>query len=231
MKDLRAIDAIAFDLDGTLVDSAPDIAHALNTALREGGWPAFDLGTVRAWIGDGPDALIERALAAHGQPQPSAELRARLRTAFDIATLSAPLDHGSVFDNIEPVLKELATLMPLVVVTNKPTALARAVLAAAGLLQHLCEVHGADAPEQRKPSPLLLQAAAQRLGLRPEQILMVGDGPADVRAARAAGCTPALVDWGYAHAAVDDDPQTWRVRTPLHLLGRVLLDSAAAARH
>jgi phosphoglycolate phosphatase len=223
--------AIAFDLDGTLVDSAPDIAHALNTALRQAGLAGFDLQTVRGWIGDGPDTLIRHALAALGRPDAPAELRARLRVAFDIATLSAPLDHGAVFDGIEPALRQLARRMPLVVVTNKPTALARAVLAAARLLPHLCDVHGADVPEQRKPSPLLLQAAARRLGLRPDQMLMVGDGPADVHAARAAGCAAALVDWGYAHAAVDDDAQLWRVRSPHHLLGRVLLDGATAARH
>jgi phosphoglycolate phosphatase len=220
------IAAIAFDLDGTLVDSAPDIAHALNAALRGAGLDAFDLQTVRTWIGDGPDTLIGHALAAQGVVGVPVELRTRLRAAFDIATLAAPLDHGTVFDDIEPVLAQLSAVMPLVVVTNKPTALARAVLAAARLLPHLCAVHGADAPEQRKPSPLLLQAAARQLGLRPQQMLMVGDGPADVHAAHAAGCTPALVDWGYAHAAVGADPHLWRVRTPQHLLGSVLLGRA-----
>jgi phosphoglycolate phosphatase len=118
--------------------------------------------------------------------------------------------------------------MPLVVVTNKPTALAQAVLAAARLLPHVCAVFGADAPGQRKPAPHLLLAAARRLGVVPERLLMVGDGPADVCAARAAGCGAALVDWGYAHAAVADDGQPlWHVRTPHQLLGCALLDACA----
>jgi phosphoglycolate phosphatase len=223
------ISAIAFDLDGTLVDSAPDVAHAVNTALRDAGLCTFDEPTVRGWIGDGPDALIHRALVAQGQPQAPLKLYARLRAAFDIATLAAPLDHGAVYDGIEAVLAQLSRAMPLVVVTNKPTALARAVLAAARLSPYLSEVHGADAPQQRKPSPVLLHAAARRLGLRPQQLLMVGDGPADMRAACAAGCPAALVGWGYGHADVDDDPRPWRVRTPLQLLGGLLPRGTAGA--
>jgi phosphoglycolate phosphatase len=231
IDDLTAFDAIAFDLDGTLVDSAPDISNALNTALREAGLRSFDLHTVRAWIGDGPDVLIGHALAAQGHADASPELRSRLRAAFDAVTLAAPLGHGVVFEGIEPVLVQLARVMPLVVVTNKPTPLAAAVLAAARLLPHVCSVHGADTPEQRKPSPLLLQAAARRLGLPANRMLMVGDGPADIGAARAAGCAAALVDWGYAHAAVDSsDARLWRVRSPEHLLGSVPLDPAAARR-
>lgn len=228
MGALNHHDAIAFDLDGTLVDSAPDIAHALNTALREAGLRSFDLQSVRAWIGDGPDVLIAHALAAQGHQQASAELRAQLRSAFDAVTLQAPLGRGVVFEGIEHVVTQLARVMPLVVVTNKPTPLARAVLAAARLLPHVCGVFGADTAELRKPSPLLLQAAARQLGLRADRILMVGDGPADIRAARAAGCGAALVDWGYGHAAVlHEEPQPWRVRTPHHLLGCALLDAAA----
>ena len=255
MNAVTAFDAIAFDLDGTLVDSAPDIAHALNTALREAGLRSFDLHTVRAWIGDGPDVLIGHALAAQGHEparppegriparrdgakrqgcpnqDASPELRSRLRAAFDAVTLAAPLGHGVVFEGIEAVLIQLARVMPLVVVTNKPTPLAAAVLAAARLLPHVCSVHGADTPEQRKPSPLLLQAAARRLDLPTSRMLMVGDGPADFGAGRAAGCAAALVDWGYAHAAVDSsDARLWRVRSPEHLLGGMLLDTAAA-RH
>jgi phosphoglycolate phosphatase len=213
-------DAIAFDLDGTLVDSAPDIAKALNTALREAGLRSVDLRTVRAWIGDGPDVLVGHALAAQGHEDASPELRASLRAAFDAATLAAPLGEGVVFNGIEAVLTQLARVMPLVVVTNKPTPLAAAVLRAARLLPHVCAVHGADTPEQRKPSPLLLQAAARQLGLPTNRMLMVGDGPADIGAARAAGCAAALVDWGYAHASVDrSDALLWRVRSPEHLLG------------
>jgi phosphoglycolate phosphatase len=218
--------AIAFDLDGTLVDTAPDIAHALNTALHEAALAPFDERTVRSWIGDGPDALIRRALAARGRADDSDVLHRRLRAAFDIATLAAPLERGAVFDGIVPVLQQLARCLPLCVVTNKPTVLARAVLAAAGLLQHVCGVHGADAPAQRKPSPLLLHAAALSHGVAPGRWLMVGDGAADVQAAHAAGFRAAMAEWGYGAPALPADARVWRLRTPRQLL-RILSRSGA----
>lgn len=219
MKDLRAIEAIAFDLDGTLVDSAPDIRHALNAALEEAGLGHFDLDTVRAWIGDGPDALIAQALCWHGIDGDDAT-RARLRHAFDAYTLAMPLQSGGVFHGIAELVAGLAGRLPMVVVTNKPTALARAVLGAAGLLPFLSGVHGADAADQRKPAPFLLRAAAQRLGVAPEHLLMVGDAPPDLLAAQAAGCPAALVAWGYGGHAIAKalPPWAWRVETPQQLL-------------
>ena len=219
-KDLSGIDAIAFDLDGTLVDSAPDIRVALNAALEEAGLERFDLDTVRAWIGDGPDALILQALRRQDLGGSEA-LRTRLRKSFDTATLAAPLKHGSVFEGIAELVDGLRRALPMVVVTNKPTPLARAVLDAAGLLQPMAGVFGADAAAQRKPAPFLLQAAARQLGVKPARLLMVGDGPADLLAAQAAGSPAALVAWGYGgHAALDAaaEAPAWRVATPQQLL-------------
>lgn len=210
----HGIAAIAFDLDGTLVDSAPDIRHALNTALGAASLPGFALDTVRAWVGDGPDALIQRALAQHGVGG-DATLHGRLRQAFDAATLAAPLRFGHVFDGIATLVAGLHGALPMVVVTNKPTPLARAVLDAAGLLPAMAAVHGADTAAQRKPAPVLLQAAARKLDVAPARLLMVGDGPADLLAAQAAGAPAALVAWGYGGHA---DAPAWRVATPLELL-------------
>ncbi len=200
--DLRPISAVAFDLDGTLIDSAPDIGHAVNTALAAAGLKRFDLATVRAWIGDGPDALIARALEAQGVSPDDPALRQSLRAGFNAATLAAPLAHGHVFPGIADLLRRLsAHRYPLAVVTNKPTQLARAVLEAAGLLPWLSHVQGADSTTQRKPSPVMLQTTAAHLGISPSNLLMVGDAPPDMLAALAAGCPVALVGWGYgAHA-------------------------------
>ena len=214
--------AIAFDLDGTLIDSAPDIAHALDAALRQENLPGFDLDTVRGWIGDGPDVLIARALARHGAASTDQALRLRLRAAFDAATLLAPLVHGIVYDGIAALLAQLQETLPLVVVTNKPSALARAVLSAAGLLTHFSAVHGADTPAQRKPAPVMLEAAVLRLGLERGQLLMVGDSPADLQSARLAGCPACLVNWGYGVAHVPEDADLWRIDTPGELLAQVL---------
>jgi phosphoglycolate phosphatase len=218
MIDLDPIEAIAFDLDGTLVDSAPDIAAALDAALMNAGLQRFDLATVRAWVGDGPDALIVRALAAQGLPQAPAGLRSSLRRDFDAYTLAAPLALGAVFTGIGDLLACLHRHFPMAVVTNKPSHLARAVLHAAGLIDFTVSVHGADTPELRKPAPGLLIAAAERLAVPRERLLMVGDGLADMLAAHNARCPAALVAWGYGAEAVPPDLHPWRVAEPQQLL-------------
>jgi phosphoglycolate phosphatase len=211
------VQAIAFDLDGTLVDSAPDIGHALNQALQAAGLRGFDLQQVRGWIGDGPDLLIARALAALRQD--GAALRRRLRQGFDQATLAAPLAHGAVYDGILPMLLQLQGVLPLVVVTNKPGALARAVLQAAGLLPHFAAVHGADTAELRKPAPALLHRAAAQLDLGSGQLLMVGDSAADIGCAHAAGATAVWAGWGYGRLHTLPQPPRWRIEHPLELRG------------
>lgn len=216
--DLRIVRAVAFDLDGTLVDSAPDIQHALNDALKKEGLQRFDLDLVRGWIGDGPDVLIARALAHQGLADADEEFRARLRRWFDAATLAAPLAGGTVYPGILDLVSGLRRLLPMVAVTNKPTPLARAVLDAAGVLPFLDGVHGADAPALRKPAPAMLLAACERLGVEPRQMLMVGDSEPDMRSAQAAGCPAMLVTWGYGHEKLNGWPAQLRVDTPEHLL-------------
>jgi len=215
---LNNIRAIAFDLDGTLVDSAPDIHHALNVGLLDAGLDAVDLDTTRSWVGGGPDLLIRRALAHFGIADPDGRLQARLRQRFDDATLASPLSHGSVYDGIAEMIEGLYAPFPLAVVTNKPTHLARAVLGAAGLLPFISSVHGGDRTEHLKPSPALLLAAGQQLHVKPDQLLMVGDSSADLLAARAAGCPVVLVGWGYGAHALPDGIEPWHVGSPLQLL-------------
>jgi phosphoglycolate phosphatase len=212
------IRAVAFDLDGTLVDSAPDIGHALNEALREAGLPRVEMPQVRAWIGDGPDALIERALQAMGREAPP-PLRQALRQAFDRVTLQQPLAHGALFDGIAALLQRLRPAWPLAVVTNKPSRLARAVLDAAGVLAHFGSVHGADVAAWRKPAPHLLRQAAHELGLPVHELLMVGDSAADLGAAAAAGAPAAFAGWGYGAPTAAPRWQLTRPEDLLRILG------------
>jgi phosphoglycolate phosphatase len=103
-----------------------------------------------------------------------------------------------------------------VVVTNKPSHLARAVLDAAGVLPHFAAVHGADVPAWRKPAPALLQRAAHDLGLATHELLMVGDSAADIGAASAAGAPAAFAAWGYG---VPTLAPRWHLARPIDLLG------------
>ena len=215
--ELGHIEAVVFDLDGTLIDSAADIAHALNEALAWGGLRGFDLATVRGWIGNGPNALIANALKSQGADSDDLALRARLHERFIEASHAAPFEHGVIYPGIVDMLGELHGQLPMAVVTNKPTPLARVVVEAAGLGPYLRQVLGADTPQQRKPAPLNLQTTARELGVEVSSLLMVGDAPPDILAAQAAGCASALVSWGYGAHAVAATLQPWRLDQPNQL--------------
>ena len=212
--------ALAFDLDGTLIDSAPDIGHALNEAMASESLDSFDVAQVIEWIGDGPDGLIERALAHHGIRQPQAERRQRLRAAYDAAALAAPLGRGRPYPGIAELLAATHGRWPLVVVTNKPPVLAQAVLEAAGLLGRFVRLHGPARRQERKPEPFLLNAAAAELGIAASELLMVGDSLADLGAAAAAGCPVAYAGWGYGKPGTRERyPDSLPLTQPLDLLG------------
>jgi phosphoglycolate phosphatase len=225
--ELGHIDAVVFDLDGTLIDSASDIAHAINATLASVGLQPVDLATVQGWIGNGPNALIASALKARGADSTDLALCERLHQRFIEASHAAPFDHGTVYPGVIEALRRLHGQLPLAVVTNKPTPLAQAVIEAAGLQPYLLHVQGADSAAQRKPLPLTLQSTAQALGVPVARVLMVGDAPPDVLAAQAAGCAAALVSWGYGAHAVAPQLQPWRLDHPgqltdgLHAAGRL----------
>jgi phosphoglycolate phosphatase len=142
-----------------------------------------------------------------------ATLGAQLRAGYDRAALAAPLEHGCVYPGIDVALATLAMRTPLAVVTNKPTHLARAVLAAANLAHHFRSVHGADHHALRKPAPAMLQAAATQLGVTTTHMAMVGDSAADLGAATRAGCAAVFVDWGYGRPELPPDDR-WRDPAP-----------------
>jgi phosphoglycolate phosphatase len=218
----HVIDALALDLDGTLIDTAQDIGAALNIALSSEGLKSAELEQVRAWIGDGPDVLIARALVAQARGDASPDLRAKLRQRFDKATLEAPMANGLVYPGIKAALAQLQRVMPLVVITNKPTQLARAVIEAAGLMPIISRVWGADTPGERKPLPTLLLRAAAFLGVPPTRLMMLGDGPADLLSAYAAGCPSALATWGYGAHKIPHELKTLRVETPQALQAHLM---------
>jgi len=228
--DLRRIRAVAFDLDGTLVDSAPDIAAALDGALAAAGLRRYDVAAVRRWIGDGPDVLIGRALVDQGVGNSTEALRSRLRLDFDAATLAKPLARGAVYRGMAELLERIHGRLPTAVVTNKPTRLASAVVSAAGLHAHIDHVLGADRAELRKPAPALLLEAARRVGVDPAELLMVGDSGADLLCARAAGCPAVLVAWGYGSAALPGGLEPWRVDDPADLLDALERAQTGTAR-
>ena len=188
---------IVFDLDGTLVDTAPDLVRALNETLALEGLPRVKLDTVRTMVGQGARVLIERAAARFGVSYQTERLDELTETFVsfyraDIARESKP------FPGVEETLESLAALgAKLSVCTNKRTELSLALLQALKMSDWFAAIVGADAVPERKPHPDHFRAAVSRAGGTVRRSIMVGDTLADVAAARGAGAPVAVVAFGY----------------------------------
>jgi len=190
--------AVLFDLDGTLIDSAPDIAGALNDLLAEEGRDPYVLAEVKRMVGDGVHRLIEKSFGETGRTEALAERFVELYTPRS-SLLTFPVD-GAI--GTLTVLREAG--IKLAICTNKPDVSALAVLSNLGLLPFFAEVIGGSSGLPRKPSPATLLEAARRLDVLPSECLMVGDALPDVAAARAAGIPVVVLRDGYGpHDAAD----------------------------
>jgi len=203
-------DAVIFDLDGTLVDTAPDLGGALNRLLAEHGRPPIGADGIRRMIGDGAAKLVERGFAATGGlPVALPSLVERFLAIYEpnIAETSRP------FRGVVETLKRLNDAgLRLAVCTNKPDEATRRLLAALDLDRYFAAVSGGDVPA-RKPDARHLLGVLQQLGSQPSRSLMVGDSTNDVAAARNAGVPVVVVSFGYtaipatrlgADAVIDD---------------------------
>jgi ribulose-phosphate 3-epimerase len=196
---LDRYDAWLFDLDGTLADTAPGIAHALNAALAAAGLVPIDAARIRGWIGGGARRLVATALAERGVPATEADV-SRVLTAYLDAYAAAPLHGTRLFPGALATLSALrAAGKRLGVVTNKPTAITRSVLAGLGIDGHFGVVVAGDDVTRPKPQPEGVQAALRALRTTPPRAVLVGDSGNDVGAARAAGIGVICVDYGYNH--------------------------------
>jgi phosphoglycolate phosphatase len=192
---------ILFDLDGTLVDSLPDIAGALNHALAEIGRAPLDLAVVRTLVGDGVLRLAERALAEDGRATlvDAADLADRIRRRYE----QQPCVASRLYPGIAEALAALvARDVRLAVLTNKPADVARALLQAIGVAGRFDAVIGDGDGFARKPAPVAALSLMARWNASPAQTLMVGDGVPDMQVAMAAGCVAAAALWGYTPRAL-----------------------------
>jgi phosphoglycolate phosphatase len=193
--------AVIFDLDGTLVDTAPDLVGALNTVLHEQRLPSLPLMTARVMVGRGAMALIEQGFAAAGETLDDAAKPPLLARFIDIY-LARIADESRPFDGVIEALDTLAAAgAALAVCTNKRTDLSLALLDALGLTSRFTAVVGADKAPAAKPDPRHLFAAISAAGGAPDRALMVGDSASDIGAARAADVPSIVVSFGYTEIA------------------------------
>lgn len=187
---------VLWDLDGTLIDSAGDIAAAADRMLARFGLAPLGEARIRTFVGDGAANLVQRCVrAAGGTPAPE-------HLEDFLVDYSAHLDDRT---HIHP--PEILALLPridapMAVVTNKPIAPTLAILDALGLARFFAAVVGGDSLPTRKPEPEMVWEAARRIGCG--RAVLVGDGPQDVEAARRAGVWSIGVEWGiHAPAGAD----------------------------
>jgi len=190
---------ILFDLDGTLVDSAPDIARALNATMAEAGVPALPIARVITYVGDGAAKLVERALPPEAYPEVP-DLVERFRRHYADAVCVETRPYPGIVDTLERLASGGARMA---VLTNKPGDLARPLLRALALERFFgADVIGDGDGWPRKPAPDAARALLERHGTPPGDALVVGDGVPDVRLGRAAGCRVVAVTWGYTQRAL-----------------------------
>ena len=210
-----------FDLDGTLVDSAPDLHAALDRLMAARGLPPFGRPEVVAMIGDGAKVLVERALAARQRPFDAAALDHFLADYTAHAAVETRL-----FPGIEAALDTIARDgWRMAVCTNKPVGAARDLLGALGLLDRFAAIGGGDSFPVRKPDPAHLLATIEQAGGMGAGAVMIGDHRNDVAAARGAGIPCVFVGWGYGPLAMADGAPV--VARPESLAGEI---SAALGR-
>jgi phosphoglycolate phosphatase len=194
------VHALLFDLDGTLLDTAGDIALALHRAFADQGHAAPGEAEVRTMIGRGAPMLVQRALAHAGLQVDAAVQAALLEGFFHHYGRLQEVDECAAqpYEGVREGLQRLAGLgLPMAIVTNKQERFARGLAARLGLQPFVRLVVGGDTCERRKPDPQPLQWACAQLGVAEAQTVMVGDSVNDVQAARAAGMRVVCVPYGY----------------------------------
>ncbi|HJV61173.1 MAG TPA: phosphoglycolate phosphatase [Albitalea sp.] len=209
--------AVLFDLDGTLIDSAPDLAGAANELRAAHGLPALPYESFRPMVGAGARGMVAVAFDIGPQHERFAELRDDFLRRYE-----QRMTHQTrIFEAVLPVLEALEREQrPWGIVTNKAARFTEPLIRSLGLHPRAAAVVAGDTTPHAKPHPEPLLEAARRVGCLPSQCLYVGDDVRDVQAGKAAGMTTVVAGWGYL--GVGDPIESWGaeyiVRKPAELL-------------
>ncbi|MGH8026286.1 MAG: phosphoglycolate phosphatase [Pseudoxanthomonas sp.] len=185
---------VVFDLDGTLVDSASDIAEAVNRTLADWSLPRVEESVIRGWIGDGARALVGSAFAHAGKRVDLEQVMPGFMVHYADCLLLYPTVYPGVVETLQALRQRSVAVA---ICTNKPERFVRPLLDALALGEYFECIVGGDTLPERKPSAVPLLHVVEHFGLQPAQCLMVGDSATDVETAVAAKMPMALVTYGY----------------------------------
>ena len=192
---------ILFDLDGTLIDSAPDLTHAVNAMLGEMGLPQYDLDTVHHWVGNGAQMLVKRALLGRRDVEDErvdTDLFEEALTRFMAHYRTRLCEETYAYEGVPETLERLkARGYTLGIVTNKPYGFVPPILDRLELSSYFTYTIGGDSLPVKKPDPAPLLHLCETLGYTPSHSVMVGDSKNDILAANACGMDSVGVTYGY----------------------------------
>ncbi|MGB9416024.1 MAG: HAD-IA family hydrolase [Acidobacteriaceae bacterium] len=208
---------IAFDLDGTLIDSRADLVAAVNATLTHLGRHPLPDAVIASYIGDGVHMLVRRAL---GDPEHEAIVTEAVTFFLGYYRIHK-LDHTYVYEGALDAMAAIARALPqsrLAILTNKPIRPSEEICAALQLAPHCFRIYGGNSFETKKPDPLGLETLMREAGATPEQTLMIGDSDVDVLTARNAGASVIGCRFGLAPHSLADAPPDCLVDTPFEWL-------------
>ncbi len=199
---MNQIKLIAFDLDGTLLDSVPDLALAADQAVQALGFPGVTELEVRDYVGNGADVLIGRSLSRNlvVDPDLSKDVHAKARELFDDFYEKTGHKLSHLYANVKETLVALHEAgFTLAIITNKPSKFVPHILLQHGIENYFSDVIGGDTFPNKKPDPMALNWLLDKHKVDASQMLMVGDSKNDILAARNAGCVSFGLTYGYNH--------------------------------
>jgi len=216
---MTPVKLVAFDLDGTLADTASDIARAVDTALVALGQHSYGVEQVKDWVGEGLTRFLKRAITGKMDGEPDPMLLEQVRAGFRKAYLDQVCVDSRLYPGALEVLDSLQGRYRIICITNKATEYTGPLLKALDVSHRFELVVCGDTLKVMKPNPAPLLHAAERLGVDPAHCCMVGDSRNDILAAKAAGFRAVAVGYGYH---MDDDLQAMGAETELDSLGELL---------
>lgn len=201
------VKAVMFDLDGTLVNTAPELAAAINQMLAELSLPMLPQQQIAAYIGEGAEALIKRSVGAGSSAEVDDALFERAQSLF-FAHYANSVTQSKPYAGVVNALTDLKNQgLRLACVTNKPEKFTLPLLHASGLIDFFEIVVSGDTLAKKKPDPIQLQHICAKFNVMETEAMLVGDSVIDVMAAHAAGCYIVTVPYGYNQGSPIDDSQ------------------------